>query len=721
MTDRQRRQAPIRLPALALLVGIVLLCRDVRPAAAHANLVQSDPPAQSSVTQAPAQIQLLFSEALEPRFIEVSVLDRDRKRVDAEDARLLEGTNDTVVASLGSLPPGLYTISWQVVSAVDGHTTRGLVPFNVGDPGAIPAPLSAEEISAASSDVSEVQSGPAGVIARWLMLLSLLGLGGLVVAGPLLLRPAEARLVAMAERKDETEVAEDVPARVTDAVIARLLRLTWILLGLFLAGSLLLLLVDAAAATGSSLVDAIGSPVADLLGTRRGVYWLIRVGLAVVLALWLDIGLDRKRRPVPPAVWWGGAALVAAMLLTVSLTSHSAALSAGAGVAIAADWIHLSAASVWVGGLIFLLLALLPALGPVSGPGRTRLLADLVPRFSTVAAASVAIVFVTGAFQTLQLLDRLGDITEIRWGRALLIKVALVLVLVALGAFNLLVVRPRLTAYARRMDRGTRELAAALRLRFRRAVLVEVVVAAIVVLIAGVLTGVPPDTSAQLSGPDGPFRPFVLEQSTEGLNGRLVLSPGRIGNNRFDLSLTREDRGPIADGTSAVLRITTLDQDTGTAEVPLEALSAGRFTAAGPFLSTVGLWEIAAIVRQPGRDDVVLPFVLSLTESTGQPQVEENRPAAPLARGREIFENTCAQCHGSGGRGDGPLAAGLRPPPVDLTVHVPLHGDRELENWIANGIPRTAMPAFGSQFSPEEIQAVINYLRELARQSGSDR
>ena len=102
-------------------------------------------------------------------------------------------------------------------------------------------------------------------------------------------------------------------------------------------------------------------------------------------------------------------------------------------------------------------------------------------------------------------------------------------------------------------------------------------------------------------------------------------------------------------------------------------------------------------------------------------RAQENRPAAPLSRGRELYEQNCIQCHGAGGRGDGPLAAGLRPPPLDLTVHVPLHSDQELENWITNGVPRTAMPAFGGQFSPEEIQAVINYIRELARQSGTDR
>ena len=52
---------------------------------------------------------------------------------------------------------------------------------------------------------------------------------------------------------------------------------------------------------------------------------------------------------------------------------------------------------------------------------------------------------------------------------------------------------------------------------------------------------------------------------------------------------------------------------------------------------------------------------------------------------------------------------------------MPLHSDQELAGWIANGIPRTSMPAWGGQFKPEEIQAIINYLRDLARQGGQGR
>jgi copper transport protein len=712
----------MRRAALSALVTLtfVLVWAALRPAAAsaHANLVSSDPPAQSSLTRAPDQVQLVFSEAVEPRFMEVSVLDKDRKQVDKGDAHLAPGSNVTVLLGLGDLPQGVYTISWHMVSAVDGHETRGLIPFSVGDPGAVPdAP---PDVGSATTETSSLQSGPVGAAARWLMLLSMLALGGLAVSVPLLLRPAGACLARLRGDRD-AGLTVDAPERVVGATHARVVRLCWYALAAFAVGSALLLLVDTAAAQGGSLIDAVGK-VGDTFRTRRGVEWLVRGGLAVIFAavLWLAASREApgKRRD---AVWWGLAALVSAMLLATSLGSHSASLNGDKSLNTLVDWIHLNATAVWIGGLIFLGLAFLPSLGPLGGPARTRLLAFLVPRFSTIALASVGVIVLTGLFQTWKLLDGLSALRDLEWGNALIIKLLLVLGLVGLGAINLLLIRPRLDRYAASTDRPTRERAAVLRSRFRRVVLAEVGLGAVILLVVGVLTGVSPTPGSAANGIEGPFRPFVLDQAVEGVKGRLVLSPGRIGNNRFDFTVNGPDGNPMPADTEVLLRFSTLDQDTGTTETKMDAIGPGRFTTSGSFLSTVGLWEIDAVVRQPLKDDVVIPFQLSLTESTGKPQVQEKKPAAPLARGREIYQQNCVQCHGTAARGDGPLAATLRPPPVDLTVHVPLHSDQELEGWITNGIPRTSMPAWGGQFSPEEIQAVINYLREVAKQSGQDR
>lgn len=723
MARAMRRQCPALWRVILLLLLLSQILRP-RTASAHANLVQSDPPAQASLARAPAQVQLIFSEAVEPRAIEVSVIDRDRRRVDRADVRLADGTNDTAVESLADLPPGVYTIVWKVASAVDGHVTSGRVPFQIGDPGVAPEPLSGDQIGGATSATSGLQSGAVGAIARWLTLLSMLALGGSFAAGPLLLQPALHRLRSISQAEPDAAAAPETVAAFATDTARRLVRLIWLALALFAFGSVALLLVDAAAAGDVSLLGAFGSPLADQLRSRRGLEWLARSALAFFLAAGVALRLitsrpKRQERRAGRLFWWLAVAVVAAMLLLTSVGSHSASVGNGA-LGVVADWVHLAAASLWIGGLLFFGLVLLPAMRLLDGPTRTRLLAFMVPRFSVLAMVSVGAILLTGVFQTYRLLDHLSLLTQITWGRTLLLKLLTVGVLLTLGLFNLAIVKPRMLRYAAKMDEPSRREAAALRGRFRQVVQAEVGLGVLILLLAGALTGVSPSV-AKPAMPDGPFRPFTLDAGAEDLSGRLVLSPGRIGVNRFDLSV-RDRSGRGASGAmTAVLRITALDQESGTTEAPLQPLGGGRFTGSGSYLSTVGLWEVAAVIRRAGRDDVSLPFRLSLTDSTGRSEAETPRAAAPIARGRELFQQNCVQCHGAGARGDGPLAASLSPPPLDLTVHVPLHTDAELAGWISNGIARTAMPAFSGQVAPEEIQAVINYLREVAKKSVQDR
>ena len=724
LTQTKRRA----IACLSLLLLLVTAALRPAPAVAHANLAQSDPPAQAVLAKAPARVQLSFSEALEPRSIEVSVLDAQRRQVDRGDAALLPGTNDAVTVSLDpGLAPGVYTVQWKVVSAVDGHTTRGLVPFTVGDPGALPA----AETATGRTENSASSGGALGVLARWLTALAAVTLTGSFAFVPLMLAPGLRLLdgISAPVSAGQSDDAAPPPAaveRVSTMAGARLLRIAGMTLALFVLGALLLLLVETDAATAGGLGDALGRPAWDwLTGTRRGALWLARAGLILALAGGLaavtrDVRAHGRAAVARSWSWAALAAIGAGALLVQSLGSHAAGLRSQEVLATAVDWLHLLAVAVWVGGLAQFGLALLPALAPLGGPPRTRLLAGLVPRFSLLAGASVAVIVLTGLYQTVRLLGGWSAFLHQAWGQALLVKLLLFVPLLLLAGFNLLVVRPRLARLAGRMDRAAREAAAAVRLHFRRALLGEVGVAVLILLVVGLLTGSSPGKVRSFT-PAGPFRPFILDTRAEDLQGRLVLSPGRIGLNRFDLTVTDTGAQPAPDGTQVVLRVSTLDRDTGIGEVKTEPLGGGRFTAAGTYLSTVGLWEVAALVRRPGRDEVRLPFQLSLTEATGQAEVRENRPAAPLERGRELYNANCVQCHGATGRGDGPLAPALQPRPVDLTVHVPLHTDQELYDWIANGIPRTAMPAWKDQFSDEEIQAITNFLRQLAEQANTER
>jgi copper transport protein len=710
------------------LLGALALMAALRPASAraHANLVQSDPPAQAVLPQAPERVQLTFSEDVEPSEIEVQVWDAQRRRVDRGDAALIPGTRNAVAVSLNRVGNGVYTIQWKMVSAVDGHLTRGLVPFTVGDPGTVPAE--------AVTVTSEASSGgwPA-VAARWLTLLALVTLTGSFVFVPLMLAPGLRLLEQVAgegrrrpTQPDDEPFPTDAAARLAALAAQRLLRLCGWLLVAFALGSLLLLVVETATARDAGYLDVLGRPLwQQLTGTRRGALWLARAALMAAAAGGLALVARDVRRDTRAALarwpWWAAlAALGAGALFTWSLGSHAAALASQEALATAVDWLHLLAVAVWVGGLVQFGLALLPSLAPLGGPPRTRLLAGLIPRFSVVAGTSVALILLSGAYQTVRLLGGWSALTEAGWGRALLVKLALFAALLLLAAVNLLLIRPALARLAGRMDRPARELAARVRLHFRRVLLGEVGLAALVLLVAAVLISQAPGAS-RTAGATGPVRPIVLDATAEDITARFVMTPGRIGLNRFDFTVTEGNGRPVPNGTEVVLRISTLDVDTGITEAKTEALGGGRFTATGTYVSTVGLWEVAALVRRPGRDEVRVPFQFRMSEITGQVQVRESRPAAPLERGRELYQANCTQCHGETARGDGPLAPALNPRPVDLTVHVPLHSDQELHDWIANGIPRTAMPAWKDRFSEEEIQAIINYLRQVAEQAQRDR
>ena len=88
---------------------------------------------------------------------------------------------------------------------------------------------------------------------------------------------------------------------------------------------------------------------------------------------------------------------------------------------------------------------------------------------------------------------------------------------------------------------------------------------------------------------------------------------------------------------------------------------------------------------------------------------------ASVQVGQRLYAERCASCHGPSGRGNGPLATGLRPPPADLVMHVPLHADRDLFQTIHDGIAGTAMAPFGGQMTEEEIWHTINYLKTFVQ------
>ncbi len=179
---------------------------------------------------------------------------------------------------------------------------------------------------------------------------------------------------------------------------------------------------------------------------------------------------------------------------------------------------------------------------------------------------------------------------------------------------------------------------------------------------------------------------LVLEMTILDANGSAPPSPIPVG-----LTLTMQDHPMVP------VRAGARDLGQGSYRADLVLPMAGRWS-----LSIVLPDGVATVALGPAAPVVDRPNPVPAT-------------TASLTAGERIYRQQCDACHGVTGAGDGPAAAGLRPRPVDLRVHVAAgHSDGFFFYWISEGFKGTAMPAFKNRLSVEERWHVVNFIRTFA-------
>jgi len=737
-------------PLLIPLLVCAAIALTATPALAHAVLVASSPEANAALDQAPAYVQLTFSEAVEPTLSGAQVFNAGGARVDSGDARVDAGDPTRLTLTLRPISDGVYTVSWKVASAVDAHVTEGAFPFAVGQgaPAAVPT----------ESTTPAARPSTGEILSRWLTYLAAAVLIGGNVFVLAVWRPAFAEGRAYQEPLEEDPAGaasfrrtagQGAPANI-DGAWSRLAGLG--LIGMFTG--MLLGLWSQAALVGGGLATASDPALGRvLLSTRYGALWSARVALALAIGAMTyrrNSGRLRLLALLPAA----------GLLLTLSLGSHSAT-DARPALPVLNDFAHLAAASIWVGGLTHFV-AGMAAVRRLPAPARTHLTAALIPRFSRVALLSVAWLALSGLIAGVLRVGAWSDLIATGYGGALLAKVILAAVMIGFGAVNLLVVTPA-------MRRGGRQPGGApgLVAFFSTMIRGEVALGILAFAAAGILTSLPPTRT-----PSAPAA-LTLSGRAEDLKVVLEVSPGRVGWNTFLVSLTSE--GEPATAVNAVdLDFTPTNAGVSTSRARLAPVGDGRYRAEGAYLSLVDRWTMRVAVRRDRMFDAIVNLTLDLNPAeqgfawprlTGAflmlaavpawgllqarrgrlwstalralpslaflalggaalarplPQRLPANPVAPTAAsiesGRSLYQEHCVPCHGSGGRGDGPIGLTLNPRPVDLTVHtIPgVHPDGQLYDWITNGFPGSVMPAWRDGLPDVLRWDLVNYLRTLA-------
>ena len=312
------------------------------------------------------------------------------------------------------------------------------------------------------------------------------------------------------------------------------------LLLLFLVIACLSLLIQGAKLRGGAM------PSLEILSrylsmTQSGKVWLLREGYGVVLAL-ITLWMIRSKASLKGIRLLMLAALP--LLASRSLTSHAVAVSADKMLAVAADAIHLIATGLWGGGLLSLSWVL------YRGTKRLKLplswAAEAVRRFSLLAIVSVAVLLVTGLYQSWIQVGTLKTLFSTDYGRVLVVKLALFLGMVGLGALNLLSTKPKLL----RATQQHKEFSAAKKALNR--IGAESSLALLIFFVTGLLTVLPPGVhavhqAAQASAAAGQNQEPTKLQPAEGASVKILSpTPGQIfATDQVPLSfkLTKGKRG----------------------------------------------------------------------------------------------------------------------------------------------------------------------------------
>jgi copper transport protein len=745
MTGRGARVVAPFLVGFAL--ALIAFVSQQSDSHAHATLGSTDPPANEIVSTSPGRVELRFTEPVEETYTTVILVDQTGTEV-ADTSFAIDSTDATIVRMVipDDLARGTYSVVWRTLSAADGHRFSGYFAFTIG---------STADVRTVIPPTFDVDSGVPGWLnqgVRWFVFLTLAALSGLGFTGRVVIRPAL------------SPVWQAAPG-----IVPSVRRWALVVGLLYMIGSVFSLVAQIWGQTDDGAAQAIVNTLTD---TRWGNFWSLRILIGALLTLGLTV-----------APWWYPArrrvhstvllALSAGLILPHALVSHASASRFGRTEAIAADFYHLLAMSIWFGGLLLILPVICFANNLLPG-GQRAFLARLIPRFSPIALVCWLALGLTGFYSGYLQVGSWDGLRETEYGRALLFKLGVLAVVLLIAAANLVIV-------SRKVSGANDSDGSIWWRRFGILVTAEVIGVALALVFVGRMTAIEPARSVLAERENQQEISFDLN----GRDSSLSLAPGSAGPNHFRLDIGGDALDPKV--TATILLQPPLDM-AGDKLVVLERTTGNAFEAHSAEMSVTGDWTMTVTVaqigafqwsteithiapeRKPGSGSISYPswtfnrtalggFVALLAGVIGlfvgmrgssrsarregfglggvallagvlliaQGRSDASAGGIPLDTpnpvpltdqaiivGQSAFQANCIACHGVGGAGDGPSASGMSPPPANLLMgHAIYHADAEFFNWIRNGKPGTAMPAFTESLTEEQIWSTIHYIRSL--------
>jgi copper transport protein len=539
-TEMQLRKLLARLAFV--VVTLLTVLAPAQHASAHAILLTSAPAPSAVLDQSPTEIALFFNEYVDTVFGKIRILDSSGNDVQTVKP-IRDASNQSIVrAPISTLEPGTYVVIWRIAS-LDSHPVQGSFSFQIGN---------------ASADVSAIRNGQLlerhGLarlfdVIRWITYLGIV----LLIGGIGLLQ---------AVRTDR------LSPRSTLALMGG-----WAFAAL---GTLEGLIAYGPHISGYKIYKAVDlSLLSETLTTQYGKMQLARLVLLGVIGALITVIQFR-------GTWWWKLCVWASLVgvtLTLSLAGHPVATNPVA-LSVGLDMLHMLAVSLWVGPLLIIVYDRNMWLANDESTS-----APSLQWFSRTAGFAVPVIVLTGTLQAWLMLDGFGQILDSRYGRTLIVKVCLVIVLIALGAVS------RLAMQRKQSD------------SLRQSMGIEVLFGLIILALTSTLVAMPPK---------GEIEPAPLSSTI--FQGQMIvelsLTSARVGQSEVHVVIARAD-GTFVQISAVTARMSMPSRNIPNGPIVLAETGSNHFSGVTEF-AFAGEWVVEMLVKETASSTTLFKIAVEI-------------------------------------------------------------------------------------------------------------
>jgi copper transport protein len=617
---------------MALLLAFCVLLLFPGSSSAHAVLVRSDPAQGAVLHVPPGQIHLWFSEAVDPQLSTAEVVTPTNQQAGPQQVHIPSGESSEVLVILQShLTPGSYVVLWRTVSTDDGHVESGLFSFTVTLPDGTLPPHTHPPVGTTMTGTSSTTSLLDFPTLVSLLMVTLVELGAICLVGAAIFLLFVLEPV-LEEYPAQHRLHHQVRERLLDRVLPLAVHVSLLAHVGVLVGEVLTL------TSGKSATALTPTVLEHVVSGHFGLWWLVRMLLlGLTLLLLLILRLIRQRTGSSSRfLSWVMLSFGFLFLIALAMSSHAAAVTREkVTMAVLVDFFHLFAASLWVGGMLTIVLSAVPVLARSPLVERASSLVTALRYYSPWALAGVLLMAITGPLSAGFQLTSWQQLLTTAYGTVLLVKVLLVMGMLVLSAYHTLVLRPRIRVALRkyssvttrletmqsqaepdqismrlagqakqreaRLAQPTRRLLIILRIEPLLGVAVLLCVGLMNVL-GGTLvpaTSVPPvsKVSRATALPAQP-RPLTLETFDHSFQVLLTMTSQHVGTNHVQVRIVDPHTGKAVSTVKVQLDMELLEQNMGGVVVALAGDGTGLFRGTAD-LAVSGTWRIIVQIQTP--------------------------------------------------------------------------------------------------------------------------